>query len=209
MAPAPDDPGIDERDVAPDPFIQFAAWYAEAVDADDDRAAAMTVATATADGRPSARVVLLRGFDERGFAFYTNYESRKAADLEENARAALVFYWPQLDRQVRVEGAVERIDAVESDAYFARRPRGHRIGAWASPQSWPIPDRADLESRLAAVGESFADVGDAVPRPPFWGGYRVVPEVFEFWVNRTDRLHDRVRYTRSGDGSWSIDRLAP
>jgi len=209
VAAAPDEPGIDERSVATDPFTQFAAWYAEAVDATGDRAAAMTVATATPDGRPSARVVLLRGFDERGFAFYTNYESRKAGDLEANARAALLFYWPQLDRQVRVEGSVHRIDAAESDAYFAARPRGHRLGAWASPQSWPIPDRAELASRLAAVEESFAAAGDAVPRPPFWGGYRVVPEVFEFWVNRTDRLHDRVRYTSAVDGSWSRDRLAP
>jgi pyridoxamine 5'-phosphate oxidase len=212
VAAASDEPGIDERTVAPDPFTQFTRWYADAIDATDDRAAAMTVATATPDGRPSARVVLLRGYDERGFVFYTNYESRKAADLEENARAALLFYWPQLDRQVRVEGSVGRVDAAESDEYFARRPRGHRIGAWASPQSWPIPDRADLQSRLAAVEESFSEAGGVspdIPRPSFWGGYRVVPEVFEFWVNRTDRLHDRVRYTRAGDASWSIDRLAP
>jgi pyridoxamine 5'-phosphate oxidase len=207
--PGIDEPGIDERTVAADPFDQFANWYAAAVDVTADRAAAMTVATATADGRPSVRVVLLRGFDERGFVFYTNYESRKAADLEDNPRAALLFYWPQLDRQVRVEGSVYRVDDAESDAYFAGRPRGHRLGAWASPQSWPIPSRADLESRLTAVEESFADAGDDLPRPMFWGGYRVVPEVFEFWVNRTNRLHDRVRYTAAGDGSWSRDRLAP
>jgi pyridoxamine 5'-phosphate oxidase len=202
-------PGIDERTVAADPFDQFADWYAAAVDATDDRAAAMTLATATAEGKPSARVVLLRGFDERGFVFYTNYESHKAADLEANPRAALLFYWPQLDRQVRVEGPVHRVDPAESDAYFAGRPRGHQIGAWASPQSRSIPDRADLESRLAAVEESFADAGDDVPRPTFWGGYRVVADAFEFWVNRTDRLHDRVRYTAAIDGSWSRDRLAP
>jgi pyridoxamine 5'-phosphate oxidase len=210
---ASDDPrpveGIDERTVADDPFDEFAAWYTAAVEATGDRAAAMTVATATTDGRPSARVVLLRGFDARGFAFYTNYESRKAADLEENPRAALLFYWPQLDRQIRVEGAVHRVDPSESDAYFSGRPRGHRLGAWASPQSWPITNRGELESRLAAVEESFADAGDDVPRPPFWGGFRVVPEVFEFWVNRADRLHDRVRYVRAVDGSWSRGRLAP
>jgi pyridoxamine 5'-phosphate oxidase len=120
-----------------------------------------------------------------------------------------LFYWPQLDRQVRVEGVVQAVDATESDSYFAARPRGHRIGAWASPQSWPIADRGELESRLAAVEESFADAGDDIPRPSFWGGYRVVPESFEFWVNRTDRLHDRVRYVRTADGSWSRDRLAP
>lgn len=209
MTGAAGEAGLDEGSVAADPFDQFDGWYAAAVDATDDRAAAMTVATATADGRPSARVVLLRGVDERGFVFYTNYESRKAADLEQNPRAALLFYWPQLDRQVRVEGAVRSVDAAESDAYFAARPRGHRIGAWASPQSRPIANRGELESRLAAVEESFADAGDDVPRPSFWGGYRVVPEVFEFWVNRTDRLHDRVRYVRAADGSWSHDRLAP
>src|SRR4051794_6900922 len=209
MDGAPETAGIDEHTAEPDPFRQFETWYAEAVDATDDRAAAMTVATANAEGRPSARVVLLRGFDERGFVFYTNYESRKAADLDDNPRAALLFYWPQLDRQVRVEGAVERVGAEESDAYFARRPRGHRIGAWAPPQSWPIPDRAHLESRLVAVEESFASAGDDAPRPPFWGGYRVVPDGFEFWVNRTDRLHDRVRYVPDAAGSWSRDRLAP
>jgi pyridoxamine 5'-phosphate oxidase len=209
MTGKPEGEGIDERTAADDPFDQFAAWYAEAVDATDDRAAAMTVATATADGRPSARVVLLRGFDDRGFVFYTNYESRKAGDLEENPRVALLFHWSQLDRQVRVEGTVHRVDAEESDTYFAGRPRGHRLGAWASPQSWPIANRGELESRLAAVEESFADAGDDVPRPPFWGGYRVVPEAFEFWVNRTDRLHDRVRYVRAAEGSWSRDRLAP
>lgn len=209
MVGASGDGGIDEGSVAADPFDQFAEWYAAAVDATDDRAAAMTVATATADGRPSVRMVLLRRVDEQGFVFYTNYESRKAADLEQNPRAALLFYWPQLDRQVRVEGAVQPVDPAESDAYFAARPRGHRIGAWASPQSWPIANRGELESRLAAVEQSFADAGDDVPRPSFWGGYRVVPEVFEFWVNRADRLHDRVRYVREADGSWSRDRLAP
>jgi pyridoxamine 5'-phosphate oxidase len=199
MDPEPD---LDESTVAADPFEQFGAWFAAAADA-----AAMTLATATPTGRPSARVVLLRGFDARGFVFFTNYESRKAGDLDANPHAALVFHWAPLDRQVRIEGTVARIGAAESDAYFAGRPRGHQVGAWASPQSRPIPGRADLEGRLAAVESSFA--ADAtVPRPPFWGGYRVAPEVFEFWRNRTDRLHDRVRYSRDAVG-WTIDRLAP
>jgi pyridoxamine 5'-phosphate oxidase len=201
------EPSLDESTVARDPFELFAAWYA-AANASVAHAAAMVVATSTPDGHPSARVVLLRGFDARGFVFFTNYESRKATELEVNARAALVFHWAQLDRQVRVEGAAQLLGDDESDAYFAHRPRGHRIGAWASPQSRPIPDRADLERRLAAVETRFAAEVE-VPRPPFWGGYRVVPAAFEFWVNRADRLHDRVRYRRAEDGGWAIDRLAP
>ncbi|MGZ8734577.1 MAG: pyridoxamine 5'-phosphate oxidase, partial [Acidimicrobiia bacterium] len=192
-----------------DPIAMFRLWFDETVSAGVHEPNAMVVTTVSAEGRPSARMVLLKGVDERGFVFYTNYESHKAADLADNPRAALLFYWSQLDRQVRVEGSVVRIDDAESDAYFAGRPRGHRIGAWASPQSRPIPDRAALESRLAAVEESFVDAGDDVPRPSFWGGYRVIPDAFEFWVNRTDRLHDRVRYTRGADGSWPRDRLAP
>jgi pyridoxamine 5'-phosphate oxidase len=165
----------------------------------------MTVATATPDGRPSARVVLLRGFDARGLVFYTNYDSRKGGELAANPWAAAVLYWSELDAQVRAEGPVERVDPAESDAYFAQRPYGHRIGAWASHQSAPVADRATLEAQVAAAEARFpADV----PRPPDWGGYRIAPETMEFWRNRTDRVHDRVEYTRR-DGAWRIRRLSP
>ncbi len=206
-SPAP----FDEHTVDPSPFRQFERWFAEAQDATDDRAAAMTIATATPDGRPSARVVLLRGFDDRGPVFYTNYDSRKAEELELNPRAAALFYWPQLDRQVRIEGTVARVSRDESEEYFAHRPRGHQIGAWASPQSAAIPDRAFLQSLFDDAEARFADPGTEVPLPPFWGGYRLMPEVFEFWVNRADRLHDRVRYRQSGTGGgeWVRERLAP
>jgi pyridoxamine 5'-phosphate oxidase len=206
VSPAPD--AFDERSVDPDPFRQFAAWYADAEVATDDRAAAMVIATATPDGRPSARVVLLRGVDERGFVFFTNYGSRKGDELADNAHAAGLFYWRELDRQIRVEGPTTKIAPDESDAYFAQRPRGHQVGAWASPQSTPIADRAALQVRFDEAEARFADDGRPVPRPEFWGGYRLVPETFEFWVNRTDRLHDRVRYTRRAD-VWVIERLAP
>jgi pyridoxamine 5'-phosphate oxidase len=206
VSPAPD--AFDERSVDPDPFRQFAAWYAEAEVATDDRAAAMVIATATSDGRPSARVVLLRGVDERGFVFFTNYESRKADELGANAHAAGLFYWRELDRQIRVEGPTTKIAPDESDAYFAQRPRGHQVGAWASPQSAPIADRSALQARFDDAEARFADDGRPVPRPHFWGGYRLAPETFEFWQNRADRLHDRIRYTRGDDG-WVIERLAP
>jgi pyridoxamine 5'-phosphate oxidase len=206
VTPAPD--AFDERSVDPDPFLQFAAWYADAEVATDDRAAAMVIATATPDGRPSARVVLLRGVDERGFVFFTNYESRKGDELAENAQAAGLFYWRELDRQIRVEGPTTKIAPDESDAYFAQRPRGHQVGAWASPQSTPIADRAALQVGFDEAEARFADDGHPVPRPEFWGGYRLAPETFEFWQNRADRLHDRVRYTRRDD-RWVIERLAP
>jgi pyridoxamine 5'-phosphate oxidase len=207
MVGEPEEDALDERTVAPDPLDQFRRWYDDATVATGDKAGAMTVATATPDGQPSARVVLLRGFDERGLVFYTSYDSRKAGELARNPRAAAVLYWPQLDRQIRVEGAVARVDEVESVAYFASRPRGHRLSAWASPQSTPIADRAVLEQRLAEVEARYRSDAE-VPLPPFWGGYRLTPDVFEFWVSRTDRLHDRVRYRRTG-GGWLIERLAP
>jgi len=206
MSPSPDP--FDERSVDPDPFRQFAQWYAEAESATGGRAAAMTIASATPNGHPSARVVLLRGFDERGLVFYTNYTSRKAEDLESNPQAAALFYWPQLDRQIRVEGSVVRVPAAESEAYFANRPRGHQIGAWASPQSAPIEDRAALQSMFDDAEARFADPAVDVPLPPFWGGYRLVPDTFEFWVNRADRLHDRIRYRHDGT-VWVTERLAP
>jgi pyridoxamine 5'-phosphate oxidase len=202
---AVDLPPLDERTVAADPYDQLAAWYRTAVAVTADRAAAMTVATVGADGRPSARVVLLRGLDRRGLVFYTNYESRKGRDLAARAFAAAVLYWPALDAQVRVEGAVARVGDDESDRYFADRPVGHRIGAWASHQSEPVPDRATLEAQVAAA---IARFGDDVPRPPHWGGYRIVPDRFEFWRNRADRVHDRVEYRRTGDG-WTVQRLSP
>ncbi len=202
---------LDERDVAPDPLRQFEHWFDEAVKAQVPEPNAMALATADADGRPSARVVLLKGYDERGFVFFTNYASRKGRDLAARPRAAMLFFWPELERQVRIEGAVARIDEVESTAYFASRPRPARLGAWASPQSEPIAGRGVLETRFAAVEAQYRGVGDAIPRPPHWGGYRLAPDELEFWQGRPSRLHDRIRYQRSAThpALWTIDRLAP
>lgn len=198
--------GLHESDVHRNPIEQFRRWFEEARAADLHEPNAMTVATATAGGKPSARTVLLKGFDERGFVFYTNYEGSKAHDLLENPRAALLFYWGELERQVRIEGRAERIAAEESDAYFASRPRGSQLGAWASEQSRPVADRAVLEERLREVEDHFGE--GEVPRPPFWGGYRVAPESIEFWQGRENRLHDRLVYRRE-NGVWGIERLQP
>lgn len=193
------------RDLDPDPFRQFEAWFDAAREAGLPLAEAMTLATASADGAPSARVVLLKGVDS-GFVFFTNQESRKGRELDANPRAALVFHWQPLGRQVRVEGTVERVSAAESAEYFATRPRGAQLGAWASPQSEQLADRADLEGRLARVAGEHE--GGDVPAPPFWGGFRLVPARLEFWQHQDDRLHDRFAYERDGD-FWRITRLAP
>jgi pyridoxamine 5'-phosphate oxidase len=199
--------GLREEDLAPDPFIQFGVWFDEVAQADIREPNAMTLATATPDGRPSARMVLLKGADARGFNFFTNYESRKGNELTANPRAALVFFWVQLERQVRVEGHVERLSSEESDAYFASRPEGSQLGAWASQQSAVLPGRGPLEARYEELRAQYE--GHEAPRPPFWGGYRVVPETVEFWQGRVNRLHDRLRYRRQSDGSWVIERLSP
>jgi pyridoxamine 5'-phosphate oxidase len=197
-----------EDGVDPDPIRQFASWFAEATTAGVPEPNAMTLATCTTDGRPSARVVLLRGIDDRGFAFFTNYESRKARELEINPWAALVFFWQELERQVRVEGQVERVSEEESDRYFRSRPASSRIGAWASPQSQVIASREQLEKRYGDLENRFAD-DPTIPRPIHWGGYRLVPLTIEFWQGRPSRLHDRLRYTRRQPGDWFIERLAP
>jgi pyridoxamine 5'-phosphate oxidase len=198
--------GLVEGDVDPNPVVQFHQWFEKVIDADLHEPNAMILATASRDGRPSARVVLLKGYDERGFVFYTNYEGRKARDLEANPLCALLFYWGELERQVRIEGRASRLSGEESDAYFTSRPRGSRLGAWASEQSQPVESRSILEERVRALEAEYE--GREIPRPPFWGGYRVEPEVIEFWQGRENRLHDRLVYRRT-EGGWKIERLQP
>ncbi len=200
-----EDLSLERTDLAADPMAQFRAWFELALSAGLAEPTAMTLATATPGGVPSARIVLLKGAGERAFTFYTNYTSRKASELEANPQAALVFHWAPLQRQVRASGLVERVGEQESDAYFVTRPRGSRIGAWASPQSQPLATREELLARVAEIERRF---GEDIPRPAFWGGYRLTPDAVEFWQARANRLHDRFLYRRVGSG-WQVQRLAP
>jgi pyridoxamine 5'-phosphate oxidase len=197
---------LDEASVSADPFVQFGHWFGEALATPGIiEPNAMSVATVGRDGKPSSRVVLLRGWDARGFVFYTNYESRKGKEAAAKPFAALLFWWGALERQIRIEGTIERIAPAESDAYFASRPRGHRLSAWASQQSEPVAGKAVLELAMAEAEGRF---GDDVPRPPYWGGIRVVPERFEFWQGRPNRVHDRIAYEQAA-GGWRPVRLSP
>ncbi len=198
---------LDESSVDPDPIRQFRGWFDEATAAGLDEPNAATVATSTLEGRPSARIVLIRGFDDRGFVFYTNYQSRKGREIEANPFASVVFFWQPLERQVRIEGTVVRATEAESDEYFRGRPMGSKLGAWVSNQSGVVLDRATLEAEMDAIKTRFP--GDEIPRPPHWGGFRVVPETIEFWQGRRSRLHDRLVYRRTPEGGWTIARLAP
>jgi len=199
---------LNKANVDANPIIQFDRWLKELSHhgVSELDMISMTLATADENGQPSARIVLLKSYDHRGFVFYTNYHSRKGRELDQNSRVSLLFYWPAVARQVRIEGRVEKVSREESDQYFASRPLGSRIGAWASEQSSPVENRELLEKRFEEFSEKF---GDNVPRPPHWGGYRVKPATIEFWQGRDNRLHDRLRYSRQDDGSWLIERLAP
>jgi pyridoxamine 5'-phosphate oxidase len=199
--------GLRRSDMAPDPIAQFRQWYDSAVAADLPLPNAMTLATVAADGTPAARMVLLKDFDERGFVFYTNYESQKGQELEANPRASLVFYWVTLDRQIRINGAVSKVSREESEEYFRTRPLDSRLSAWASKQSRVIPSREVLETVMRELEEKYKDVD--VPIPPYWGGYRLAPDMLEFWQNRPGRLHDRFRYRLQPGGGWLIERLSP
>jgi pyridoxamine 5'-phosphate oxidase len=196
-----------KADLDPNPFRQFQSWFDEAALSEVPEVNAMALATSTPDGRPSVRMVLLRGVDDRGFTFFTSYESRKARELEANAFAAMVFFWHELERQVRVEGRVERVSAEESDGYFQSRPTGSRLGAHAATQSDVIPNREVLEARFRELEIQYPD--GSIPRPETWGGYRLIPDSIEFWQGRPNRLHDRLRYLRNDSEGWRIERLAP
>ena len=201
------DAGLNERDLEANPFKQFEKWFQDAVEAKIDLPDAMTLATATKDGIPSARIVLLRGHDERGFVFYTDYESQKGEELAENPNAALVFYWRELDRQVRITGQVGKVSRENSNNYFQSRPVGSRLAALASKQSEVIPDRTVLEDRFNQLAEQYQN--KEIPLPSEWGGYRLSPNIIEFWSGRPSRLHDRLRYTRQPDNGWRIERISP
>ncbi len=199
---------LSPENVSPNPFQQFQDWFSVATESGILEPNAMTLASSTSDGKPSARIVLLKGIDEKGFLFYTNYESRKGEELIENPQAALIFYWDTLHRQVRIEGKVEKASQKTSDAYFNKRPKGSQIGAWASPQSQVIDSRSILENNKASLNKKYANQ-EQVPRPKHWGGFRVKPQRIEFWQGRNNRLHDRVVYEKMRNGRWKIFRLAP
>jgi pyridoxamine 5'-phosphate oxidase len=199
--------GLKESDLDPNPFKQFDCWFQQALAAGLPEPNAMTLATATPDGRPSARVVLLKGFDERGFVFFTSYESQKGRELSANPLAALVCYWVELERQVRINGGVSKVSGEESEAYFRSRPLGSQLGAWASRQSQVVGGRKILEERLDKLTQEYQS--KPIPLPPYWGGYRVAPETIEFWQGRPNRLHDRLRYTLQSNNQWLIERLSP
>ena len=199
--------GLRRRDLDPDPIKQFSNWFTAAIEAEIRDVNAMSLATAGRDAKPSVRVVLLKGFDQDGFVFFTNYESEKGVQLEANPYAALAFYWIELDRQIRIAGKTERASRQESEGYFHSRPIGSQLGAWASRQSEVLDGRRVLDARMVEVTERFGD--NPIPLPPHWGGYRVKPDTMEFWQGRPNRLHDRFRYRRQTDGSWLIERLAP
>lgn len=196
-----------EHEIADSPYAQFADWWQQAIESEIDEVNAMTLATASLEGVPAARIVLLKEYDENGFVFYTNYDSAKGQELAENPRASLLFFWKELERQVRITGMVEKVSGAESDAYFLSRPTGSQIGAWASPQSHVIESRSWLEQQVKVLEEKFSN--KTVARPPQWGGYRVKPVIIEFWQGRSSRLHDRLQYTLQEDGTWKIERLAP
>lgn len=198
---------LHESDVAQDPIAQFDTWWQQALNSQVMEPNAMTVATASADGLPAARVILLKGFSPEGFVFFTNYNSFKAMHLTENPKACLVFFWAELERQVRITGLVKKVPPAESDAYFFSRPEGSRIGAWASQQSSVVSSREWLDEQYAQKTGEFA--GKEIPRPPYWGGYLVQPVVVEFWQGRPSRLHDRIQYTMQENGAWKIERLSP
>ena len=196
-----------ETDIEPNPFDQFEKWWTQAVNSQINEPNAMTVATASGDGMPAARIILLKGFDKNGFVFFTNYKSYKAMHLEENPRACLVFFWKELERQVRITGLVERVSEKENDDYFYSRPKGSQIGAWASPQSQVIENRDWLDQHYLQLTEEFKR--KELKRPPHWGGYRVTPVIIEFWQGRPSRLHDRIQYSLEEEGNWKIERLSP
>jgi pyridoxamine 5'-phosphate oxidase len=199
--------GLSETEIHPNPFEQFKIWFNQALAAQLPEPNAMTIATATSDGKPSARMVLLKDYDERGFVFYTNYESHKGQQLIRNPWGAIAFLWVELERQVRIEGRVEKVSAAESDEYFHSRPKGSQLGAWASNQSQVVESRQVLERRLEQLKEEYDN--KEIPRPPHWGGFRVIPDEIEFWQGRPNRLHDRLLYRRGEGGSWKIQRLSP